>query len=65
MQARSRRTGTTADRFVREPAELAFLNIFDFTASPVGASLLRVTCGVFLEVSDADDADARVHGKYH
>lgn len=30
MQARSRRTGITADRVVLELAELAFSNIFDF-----------------------------------
>lgn len=30
MEARSRRTGITADRVLRELAELAFSNIFDF-----------------------------------
>jgi hypothetical protein len=64
-QARSRRTESTADRVVREPAELAFSNIFDCTALPVGASLLRVTSGVFLEVSDVPTMQMHVHGKYH
>jgi hypothetical protein len=47
MQARSRRTGITADRVVCELAELAFSNIFDFIEVHVDGSvhidLLRAT----------------------
>jgi phage terminase small subunit len=47
MQARSRRTGITADRVVLELAELAFSNIFDFIEvcadGSVQIDLLRAT----------------------
>jgi phage terminase small subunit len=47
MQARSRRTGITADRVVLELEKLAFSNIFDFievhTDGSVHIDLLRAT----------------------
>jgi phage terminase small subunit len=47
MQARSRRTGITADRVVLELAELAFSNMFDFIEvhadGSVQIDLLRAT----------------------
>ena len=60
MQARSRRTGVTADSVIRELAELAFSNIFDFIeVHPDGSVSIDLSRGTRSQAAAISDVVVR------